>query len=767
MKNQFFSPLIVMIISAWLGLAIPQAPAQSPVKVIETLTGQTSAAPTAESPNPVQTEALIKILEDDKARQQLLDQLRLLQQAVPKPQTTEAIVYEGIFAPFVEGVGQSLQGFSGQMADLLALFADLPKIIPWAQRKFGDDATLTRLGQSIGMMIIIAGAGILGVWFMRRLIRPIHQRLKKTQPQSWLAKAGCLGARWIMDMMLVTGFAAASFGVLSAVLVNRQSENLSMTLIQTVVMARIMMATARLITAPNRGGWRLNRLSDETAIYLDIWFRRLIYTGSYGYFICRLAQQLGLPGSAFEASIKLLGLVLTSMVVMLVLQNRQAIDDWLRFGPRKSDKSLGSNPDSSPSEKRQNLLIRGWIADLWHVFAILYVVALYLTWALQIKGGFVFLLTATAKTIALVLGARVINLGLRQLIQRGFRVDAKAAAAFPTLERRANRYMPMLLTATAFLVWLAAAIAVMAAWGIDSISWIKQTEARKALASLSRLGAILIGAVVLWEMIGSRIERGMNRLEEKNGVDCQRNARLRTLLPLLRTVSTVVLAVIVGLIVMAELGVNIAPLLAGAGIIGVAIGFGSQKLVQDIMTGLFMLIEDSMTVGDVIDLGVHAGVIEAINLRTLRLRDIYGTVHVVPYSEITTIKNLTREFAYAVMDIGVSYREDVDHVIRVIEETAKNLAQDDCYAADILEPLEVFGIDQFTDSAMIIKVRLKTRAMGQWSVRRAFNRLIKINFDREGIEMPYPHRTVYFGQMRDGTAPSAHIRMDSPIPDAP
>lgn len=746
-----------IFVLAILLLAAP-AMAQDPGKILSSLTGKTEPAAQEQNlPTPEQTKALITLLEDEKARQQLIDQLKLLQQAAPKPETTEAIVYEGIFAPFIEGISTSLRGFSSQLSALFDIFTNLPKIVPWAERKFADGAALARLGQSLGVMILVAGFGMFGVWLMRRIIQPINRRLNDSKPRHWSGRMGRLLGRWILDAVLAGAFAGAAFAVLSVLAISRQAESLSISLIITVMAVRLMQATVRLVLAPHKAQWRLNRLGDETALYLDIWSRRLIYTASYGYFICVLARQIGLPASAFDAIIKLLGLVVASMVIMLVLQNRSAIDQWLRQPSQKAETDPSTSTPSKPV--RRPLAVRGWFVGLWHILVIAYVAALYLTWALEIKGGFSYLTQATLKTIVILVVARAVFAGVRHAIRRSFRVDPEAAAAFPALEKRANRYVPVLVSLAGGLVWCVAAIAIMAVWGLDSLSWVKHDEARRALASLLRLAALLVGTVVLWELIGGMIERWMKRLEEAHGTGTQRTARLRTLLPLVRTVSTVVLAVIVGLIVLSELGVNIAPLLAGAGIIGVAIGFGSQKLVQDVMTGLFMLIEDSLAVGEVIDLGSHAGVIEAISLRTLRLRDVYGTVHVVPYSEISTIKNLTREFAFAVMDIGVSYREDIDHVIRVIEDTATELVADPKYAPDILEPIEVFGVDQFADSAMIIKARLKTRAMGQWAVRRAFNRLLKINFDRAGIEMPYPHRTIYFGQARDGTAPAAHIEI--------
>jgi moderate conductance mechanosensitive channel len=226
-----------------------------------------------------------------------------------------------------------------------------------------------------------------------------------------------------------------------------------------------------------------------------------------------------------------------------------------------------------------------------------------------------------------------------------------------------------------------------------------------------------------------------------------RSARARTLLPLLRTAVLIVLVTIVALIVLSELGLNIAPLLAGAGVVGLAIGFGSQALVKDVITGLFILLEDTLAVGEVVDVGKsHIGLVEAISIRTIKLRDMSGTVHTVPFSEVSTVRNMTRDYSYFVADVGVVYREDPDRVVAVLREVAEDLVKDPAWAPFIVEPLEVVGVDRFTDSAVVIRVRLKTLPVKQWPVGREFNRRMKKAFDRHGIEMPAANQTHYLAE---------------------
>ena len=222
-----------------------------------------------------------------------------------------------------------------------------------------------------------------------------------------------------------------------------------------------------------------------------------------------------------------------------------------------------------------------------------------------------------------------------------------------------------------------------------------------------------------------------------------------------------VLVVMVTLIALSELGLDIGPLLAGAGVVGLAVGFGAQTLVKDVITGAFILVENSLAVGDWVELGSHSGTVEAMTIRTVTLRDLEGTVHVIPFGEVASVLNYNRDFGFTLVDIGVAYRENVDDVIKVLEEVGEDLRADETYGPSILEPLQVLGLNKFSESSVDIRARLKTKAMMQWSVRREFLRRIKKAFDERGIEIPFPHRTLYFGVDKEGTAPPARIVQDT------
>jgi small-conductance mechanosensitive channel len=317
------------------------------------------------------------------------------------------------------------------------------------------------------------------------------------------------------------------------------------------------------------------------------------------------------------------------------------------------------------------------------------------------------------------------------LSRRGFAIRPELKAQFPTLEQRANRYIPILSAVTAGAIYIFAALAVLQAWNVGTFSWFTSDLGRRIVGNALSIGTELVIALALWELFASAIERYLSGIDASGA---PRRTRLRSLLPFLQTAMLSVIVVATSLIILSHIGVDITPLLAGAGIVGLAIGFGSQALVKDVITGLFILLEDQIAVGDIIDLGKdHAGVVEAITVRTIRLRDQAGTVHTVPFSEITTVKNLTRDFAYVVSRITIPYTEDIDRVVEILRQVSGELMEDESLRPLILDPFDYQGVDTLDTSSVVLLLRIRTVASKQWVVARAFNRLVKIAFDKHGI----------------------------------
>jgi small conductance mechanosensitive channel len=269
--------------------------------------------------------------------------------------------------------------------------------------------------------------------------------------------------------------------------------------------------------------------------------------------------------------------------------------------------------------------------------------------------------------------------------------------------------------------------------------------------------AFMYVGIKLSSILSSRLFAFLGRNKKMDEEYKKRADTLSSVVGYLLSTTIITLSV---LMILSQLGVEIGPVLAAAGIVGVAVGFGAQHLVQDVISGFFILLDDEIRVGDVVQIADKGGLVERLNLRMVVLRDLAGNVHYVRNGKIDVVTNMTKDYSRYVFDIGVAYREDVDEVVKVIQQVDEELRNDPKFGPDILEPVEILGLDRFADSAIIIKARTKTRPIKQWSVGREFNRRLKKRFDELDIEIPFPHLTLYMGQDKSGQAPPLNIGME-------
>ncbi len=269
---------------------------------------------------------------------------------------------------------------------------------------------------------------------------------------------------------------------------------------------------------------------------------------------------------------------------------------------------------------------------------------------------------------------------------------------------------------------------------------------------------VLVLMAVALKLINVALDRLFRVKKEKDNVELKK--RVDTLRGIIRSTLVIVVFILTGMMILEKLGIEIGPLLAAAGVVGLALGFGAQELVKDIIGGFFILLEDQIRVNDVVVIGGTGGLVEKVNLRMVILRDLAGNVHYIRNGSINVVTNMTKEYSRYVFDIGVAYREDTDEVVEVIKEVDQQLRDDPAFKDDILEPIEVLGVDKFADSAVIVKARTKTKPIRQWAVGREFNRRLKKRFDQLGIEIPFPHTTLYMGQDKKGNSPILNINVE-------
>ncbi|HAV76697.1 MAG TPA: Mechanosensitive ion channel protein [Anaerolineae bacterium] len=490
---------------------------------------------------------------------------------------------------------------------------------------------------------------------------------------------------------------------------------------------------------------RLVPMSDSTAVYLYIWTRRVILVLVWGYVLLQAALLLGMPAGAHAAGVKMLGFIIAALVAILILQNREAVAERIR----------GRHPDEAHKAAGP---LRARLAEIWHVAAILYVAGFYLVWALEVPDGFGYLTRATIITAAVVVVVAIGEYWVPRLFDRLSGIDTALTERYPFVAARANRYIPILRKVLVYAVRIVALLVILAAWQVGVADVLLSEAGLDVLGRLADIVIIVVLSLIAWEIASGLITAHLNR-RDAEGHAMLRSARARTLLPLIRNALMIVISVMATLVILSEIGVDIAPLLAGAGVVGLAIGFGAQSLVKDVITGAFILFEDSINVGDVVEVGGRSGVVEGLTVRTIRLRDLSGSVHTLPFGSIDTVMNMTRDFSYYLLDVGVAYRENTDEVCDALRAVDEDLRQDPVHGPKMLAPIEILGVDRFEDSAVIVRARLKTVPVQQWSVGREFNRRLKMKFDELGIEIPFPHQTLYFGEDKQKKAPPMRVEL--------
>jgi len=347
--------------------------------------------------------------------------------------------------------------------------------------------------------------------------------------------------------------------------------------------------------------------------------------------------------------------------------------------------------------------------------------------------------------------AYLIRLGSYSLRDRLHRLQNK----YGLKHRRFRLYTRLLRHIGYLLVALFALFTLNTIWHFVHLDNIDSRAESLFIRNTVNISVFTIFLLVLWEFTYGIMHYYMGQATGQNA------NRMITILPVARNILFAVFVVIFFFYVLYELGVNIIPLLAGAGVVGIAVGFGAQTVIKDFFKGMAIIIEDLVEVGDFVKVGERLGTVEKITIRKIQLRDWSGVVHTVPFSQVDIVENWTKEYSYYLLHVGVAYREDPVEVIRHMEEIVDQMRDEDDYKDHILEPLEIFGLDRFAESALIIMARIKTVPGKQWEIGREFNKRLKYRFDENDIEIPYPHQTLYFGENKGGGAPPAHIWLNN------
>ncbi|MBR2512885.1 MAG: mechanosensitive channel protein [Halomonas sp.] len=699
--------------------------------------------------------ALADLLEDEQGRQALIELLRNQASTLPaglaSELSPEAAAQGGEVAPENVSLPRQLAELtSGVVTDIGRQLEQAFTMVSglFTGQGAGTFDTAGFINAAINLGIVIVATFAMFVVF-RRLAKPLFTKISAwSQLGSGLTPVlrlvVCVAIAAVIDVLLVA-LAYVGGNLLATFAVGETGElsTRASLFLNAFLIIELLKAAVRMLFSSRYEGLRLLPISAKEASYWNRWLARLIGMVGYGLMVVvplvnfYLATALG----------QLLGTVIMVLAfiyaVGVVLKNRLRLRDNLHEMAARS----------TLTASRVSLQL---FARTWHLFALLYFLIVFVLTLVRPGDALPFVLFATLKTLAAVVIGILLSSFLSQTIGRRIQLSDDLRRKLPLLEARLNSYVPNALRVLRTIILIAVIMVVLDAWGAFNLTaWYASERGANLVGNLFGVAIILIVALGVWLGLASLIE---HKLNPETGLG-EPSPRAKTLLSLFRNALAIAMVTITGMIVLSEIGINIGPLIAGAGVLGLAIGFGAQKLVQDVITGVFIQVENAMNTGDVVTLGGITGTAERLSIRSVGIRDINGTYHIVPFSSVDTVSNYMRDFGYHVGEYGIAYRESIDDAIVQLRNAFDELSASDDHKMNILAPLEVAGVTSLGDSAVNIRVRIKTIPGMQWAIGRAYNRLVKIHFDNVGIEIPFPHTTLYFGVGKEGEAPPANLRI--------
>ena len=680
---------------------------------------------------------------------------RTPQRAAPEPQAAIPLTADSLGAQLLLTVSEQVGEISHEIADMARTLTHFPAFYYWFVRTANDPSAYNQLLDIAWKLALVFGCAFAAEWLIFRLIQRPVALLEARLPQARAcpgADAGdgrsavlrggrhrgagdCIngvsawrapGSRWsgcrscwgasLLELLPVLVFVGVATMLLGTEIGDLATTRLViLAVVNAYALSRGLICVVRALAGP----FGLFRVRAETAAYIEIWARRIVTVGVSGIAFANVALLLGLHRAGYAALLRLVMLVVHLFIVVIILQCRRQVAEAIRAPAGREGAAAR---------------VRNRIAGLWHYLAIALDLALWAVWALNIRNGYSLLLQYFVGTVAVVLITRLATIVVLSLIDRGFRISPEILQRFPGLETRANRYLPLLRRIVSAIIAFIGFVALLEVWGVDAIVWFYGGQiGSRLLSAVATIGIAALAAAAIWEVSNALMDRQLNALSRDGHF--ARAARLRTFQPMLRTALLCLIVTVVGLTALSEIGVNVAPLLAGAGIVGIAIGFGSQKLVQDLITGLFLLLENTVQVGDNVTVSGLSGTVENVSIRTIRLRAGDGSVHIVPFSAVTTITNASRGAGNAAVSVNVSYKEDTDRAGQILKDIVAEMRREPEYRQAIRGDLELWGVDKVDGSMASIVGQIRCTDSGRWPVQREFNRRMKRRFQECGIEI--------------------------------
>ncbi|MDN6180987.1 MAG: mechanosensitive ion channel [Halomonas subglaciescola] len=719
---------------------------------------QNDAANAATEGGAATYSTLADLLENDDSRHKLVELLRrqaaelpegAVQQQLPEQAPEQAAQGSDIAPDDVSLPRQVAEVTSNIVSDVGTQLEQLVDIVGglFTGEGTGHFDTAAFVSAAINLGLVIAATFLLFIAF-RRLAKPLFTRIsgwsRRGDYTPVLRLVTCVAIAALIDVLIVA--LAYVGGNLIATFAVGETGDLSTRaslFLNAFLVIELIKAAFRMLFSSRYEGLRLLPIAASEASYWNRWIARLVGMVGYGLMVAVPLVNYYLAASLGQALGTLITVCAFIYAVAVVLKNRLRLRESINASARRSTLTA--------SRIALQLLAR-----TWHLLALFYFIGVFVITLLSPVEALPFVLFATLQTLIAIVVGLLLSSFLTQTIGRRIQLSADTNRKLPMLEKRLNSYVPNALRVLRTLLLLAVIMVVLDAWYIfDLAAWYASEPGTALISKLIHVAIILVIALAVWVGLASLIEHNLNPETGKG----EPTARAKTLLSLFRNALIITMITMTGMIVLAEIGINIGPLIAGAGVLGLAIGFGAQKLVQDVITGVFIQIENAMNTGDIVTAGGVTGTAERFSIRSVGIRDLSGTYHIVPFSSVDTVANYMREFAYHVEEYRIAYNESIDHAVEKLQVAFSDLQASEEHGHKLLEELTVAGVTSLADSSVNIRVMIMTTPGDQWAVGRAYNRLVKLRFDEAGIEIPRPHTTLYFGERKDGSAPAANIRV--------
>lgn len=770
-ERPWLAALLLAVMLSCLSM-LWQAPATAAMPLLQ-------AKEPAASSSALTPAALADLLENPEARKALVDELRAQASGTKAdPASQSAAAKSGEAAKATEAKQDAgVPGLQARMADgvqrfLTGVAADLGQGVD-DMRALASGRNLRMdsgtAGQALMPLALAAVATIVAFLLLRMIAMLIYTRIDR-----WVAHQGAGAAvspspqRGVPASMRVLirrggaiiGAVAIDAGVvLLAAMAGGAAalwgtpgrgtlDTLAAVFLQAFVAVEIVKVLVRTVFAVRHPHLRLLPMEDELAKYWNGWLVRVVAAAGYGTLLIDPVISATLSPALGRLANMVIMLVVYVYAVRVIWQNRHSVRERLSRRAAHATTFMGS---------RLNFLSR-----VWHVLGIGYFTILLVVSQIDPTNALPFMARATAQTLLVIGVSSLLVLLLNTVLAKPIVLSADLRRRLPMLEARVNAYVPALLKVLGWIIRIVAVLLIFDAWhAFDLSSWLASDAGGAAIKMVLNIVIVLLIAALVWTVIASVIEHRLSQSEGRG----MPTARERTLLALFRNAALIVIVTMTLMVLLSQIGIDVAPLIAGAGVVGLAIGFGAQKLVQDIITGVFIQLENGMNENDVVQVAGVFGTVEKMTIRSVGIRTLDGGYHLVPFSSVDVVANHMRDFSYHLGEYTIAHRESVDDAIEHLRAAFAELMTDSVLGPEILEEITIAGVTAVNDKGVTIRILIKTTPGMQWAVQRGYNRLLKKHFDAAGIELPYPHTVVYFGQDKRGFAPAANVALQTERPD--